>query len=79
MRGGGIGQLLRSAAFARAKQWGCTKLNLECEATNGRGRALYKRFGMDEYGGDLREEEHRGEGQRRVCPCSCHLPDDRSD
>ena len=48
-----------SAAFARAKLWGCTKLYLECEATNAPARALYKRFGIDERGGDL-EDEHGG-------------------
>eukprot|EP01051_Picozoa_sp_SAG22_P016381 SAG22_NODE_2303_length_2736_cov_4.228669_3_plen_135_part_00 len=58
-RGQGVGHLLMAAAFARAKRWGCTKLYLECEATNTAARALYKRFGIDERGGDL-ADEHGG-------------------
>jgi ribosomal protein S18 acetylase RimI-like enzyme len=64
VRGRGVGRLLLSAVFARAKAWGCTKLQLEVDEGNARARALYGSFGLDEFSGGL--EASRGLAYTRL-------------
>jgi GNAT superfamily N-acetyltransferase len=53
-RGKGVGYALLEAAEAAARQRGCCKLTLEVQETNQRARALYARFGFNDFvvGGD---------------------------
>lgn len=48
-RGRGIGRALLEAMESAAREAGCCKLTLEVRADNLRARALYARFGFDDF------------------------------
>jgi GNAT superfamily N-acetyltransferase len=48
-RGRGIGRALLAAAEDHAQRRGCCKLTLEVQDDNARARALYQRFGFDDF------------------------------
>jgi GNAT superfamily N-acetyltransferase len=48
-RGKGIGRALLTAAEERARRRGCCKLTLEVQDENRRARAVYTRFGFEDF------------------------------
>lgn len=48
-RGKGIGRALLAGAEEHARQRGCCKLTLEVQEDNTRARALYRRFGFEDF------------------------------
>lgn len=48
-RGKGVGRALLAAAEQHARQRGCCKLTLEVQEDNARARALYRRFGFEDF------------------------------
>jgi ribosomal protein S18 acetylase RimI-like enzyme len=48
-RGLGVGRALLQAAEAHARSEGCCKMTLEVQDDNARARALYQRFGFEDF------------------------------
>jgi len=48
-RGRGVGRALLAAAENQAQRRGCCKLTLEVQDDNARARALYQRFGFEDF------------------------------
>jgi ribosomal protein S18 acetylase RimI-like enzyme len=48
-RGRGVGRALLTAAEEHARERGCCKLTLEVQDDNTRARALYRRFGFEDF------------------------------